>query len=258
MPGNLADEPYRRLARYYDGFFSALRSPIDAARDQMLRGLWPQVKTACDLACGTGSTALRLARKGIGIYAVDRSPAMCSLARENTGRSRRPIQVLQGDMRSFRLPQPVDLITCEGDALNHLPRKADLRLVARAVHRALRPGGYFFTDVNNARGFARYWSGTAWLEQPGAVLVMRNGHSPRADRAWSHFDLFVREGSAWQRHEDRVEEVCWSRAEIRRVFREAGFDRLRALDAAPFFPKDSLIGPGCRTFYLARKAPGSA
>jgi len=33
----------------------------------------------------------------------------------------------------------------------------------------------------------------------------------------------------------------------------AGFDRLRAFDAAQFF-NDDMIRPGCRTTYLARKA----
>jgi hypothetical protein len=42
---------------------------------------------------------------------------------------------------------------------------------------------------------------------------------------------------------------------MRRMFERSGFDRFRAWDAAPYFQRDSLIGPGCRTFYLARKTP---
>ena len=45
----------------------------------------------------------------------------------------------------------------------------------------------------------------------------------------------------------------WSAEEIRRTLRAAGFDRVQAWDAAPFFTGDSLIRPGCRTVYLARK-----
>jgi len=36
-------------------------------------------------------------------------------------------------------------------------------------------------------------------------------------------------------HHERVEEVCWNSAEIRRTLAAAGFDSVRAWDATPFF-----------------------
>lgn len=54
-----------------------------------------------------------------------------------------------------------------------------------------------------------------------------------------------------------MEEVCWDSEEILRVFRDAGFDPLRAWDAAPFFKNDNpRISCGCRTVYQARKFGG--
>jgi SAM-dependent methyltransferase len=246
--------PYRLLAQYYDEIFSPLRFPIVKAREQVLGRILPGVNVACDLACGTGTTALELARKGIRMYAVDLSPLMCRLTREKANRAHADVRVQRADMRCFRLPEPVDLVTCEGDALNHVQRKADLLLVAKAVARALCPGGYFFFDVNNALGFKRYWSGTSWLEKPGVVVVMRNGHNLRASKAWSEIEWFIRQGSRWRRHHERVDEVCWSAEEIRRVLKKAGFDQVHAWDAAPFFKHNPMIVPGCRTEYLARKA----
>jgi SAM-dependent methyltransferase len=248
--------PYRWLAQYYDELFSSFRAPLDAARARVLGPILPHVQTACDLACGTGTTALILARTGIKIYAVDISPLMCRLARQKAARAHLPVRVFRADMRSFRLPQAVDLITCEYDALNHIPRKGDLRRVAKAVERALRPGGHFFFDVNNSLGFRRYWSGTVWFEKHRLAVVMRNGHNRQADRAWSDIEWFIREGSCWRRHHERIEEVCWSSSEIRRTMREAGFDQVRAWDSTPFFKNNPLIRPGCRTVYLARKARG--
>ena len=247
-------KPYRWLAQYYDEFFSSFRFPIDAARERLLSRIMPSVGTACDLACGTGTTALILARKGITMYAVDLSPLMCRLTREKAERAGLPIRVLHADMRSFRLPKAVDLITCEYDALNHVPRKADLRKVARAVARALRVGGHFLFDVNNSLGFERYWTGAVWFEKPGVAVVMCNGHSREADRAWSDVEWFVRHGKLWRRYHERVEEVCWDADEIRLTLQETGFDQVRAWDAAPFFKGSPLIRPDCRTVYLARKA----
>ena len=249
------NQPYQVLALYYDDLFQPFRSPIDAARNHVLKGILPRVQTACDLACGTGTTALMLARRGIRMYAVDLSAQMCRLTREKVRRAHLRVRVLQADMRSFRLPEPVDLILCEYDAVNHVPRKNDLRKVTNSVFRALRPGGYFFFDVNNARAFKQYWTGTFWVEKPNVVVAMRNGHRPQLDRAWTDIDLFVRKGRLWQRNHERVEEVCWSSTEVKRALRRAGFDRLRAWDAAPFW-KDQRVSQGCRTVYLASKSEG--
>lgn len=246
-------EPYRWLARYYDELFGSWRGPADAARQHILGKLLPRVQTACDLACGTGTTALAFARQGIRTYAVDLSPGMCRAAREKARAAGLPVRVLRADMRSFRLPESVDLITCEFDAVNHIPRKSDLAKVARAASRALRPAGRFFFDVNNAAGFRSYWKGALWLEAPGACMVMRNGHDAEAKKAWSDVEWFIRDGRRWGRHSERVEEVCWTEAEIRAALRAAGFRRVRAWDGGAFFPDDPLIKPGCRTVYLATK-----
>jgi len=132
--------------------------------------------------------------------------------------------------------------------------KAESAFTVLAVARALRAGGHFLFDVNNSLGFERYWAGAVWFEKPGVAVVMRNGHSRRSDRAWSDVEWFVRHGKLWTRYHERVEEVCWDADEIRLTFLETGFDQVRAWDAAPFFKGSPLIGPGCRTVYLARKA----
>ncbi len=245
--------PYHWLAQYYDQFFGPFRGPIEAAREQLLAPILPHVASACDMACGTGYTVLALARRGIRVLGVDLSPAMCRAARAKLRGAGFPARIFQGDMRTFRLPEPVDLVTCEYDAINHLPRKQDLVRVAKAVARALNPGGHFFFDVNNRAGFAAYWKGSLWIEHPGAVLVMRNGNDAAHDCAWSNCEWFFQEGALWRRRHERVEEVCWSAAEVRAALARAGFSRVRAWDSAPFWGPKSGIGPGCRTIWLARK-----
>jgi SAM-dependent methyltransferase len=257
MPARPSVKPYCWLAQYYDAFFSPMRTPIARARNHILGPILPRVQSACDLCCGTGDTALELARRGIRMFAVDQSPQMCRLTREKAADSGLPIRVLRADMRTFRLPEPVDLITCEFDALNHLSQRSNLALVARTVGRALHPGGYFFFDVNNALAFQTYWKGDFCLEIPGVVMVMRNTHRRQSNRANVEVECFIREGRLWRRHTERVEEVCWSPDEIRRALARAGLGDLHAWDAAPFFGRGTPVGPGCRTIYLARKQSDS-
>ena len=126
-------KPYRWLAKYYDEFFGPFRAPLDAARETLLRPVMAGVHSACDLACGTGTTALKFAARGIETYAVDLSPAMYREVRAKARSAGLRVRVARGDMRTFRLPAAVDLITCESDALNHVERKSDLAKVARSA-----------------------------------------------------------------------------------------------------------------------------
>lgn len=244
---------YGLLAKYYDLMLEESRGPMREARGRLLRKVWGSVESACDLGCGTGTTAVEMAREGRRVFGVDLSPEMCRLAREKAEAAGVKVKVVRADMREFALPEAVDLVTCEYDAINHIPEKEDLGAVLRCVARALKPGGHFHFDVNNRLGFESYWTQTVWLEKPGVVLVMRNGSDPANDRAWSDVEWFVKEGKLWHRHTERVEEVCWSEGEMREALGEAGFDWVRAWDGSRFWEGDSRIAPGCRSVWLARK-----
>ncbi len=246
---------YHWLARYYDQVFAFAPAYGEPARRKILGPILPGVKAACDLACGTGTTAVALARMGIRVFGVDLSAAMCRAAREKARGAGVKLRVIRADMREFRLPQPVDLVTCEFDALNHVPEERDLARVARRVARALHSGGHFYFDVNNSLAFKKLWPSAWWIEKRGVVLVMHGGHDPERDRGFSDVEWFIREGGLWRRRRERVEEVCWTAAEIRRTLRAAGFRRIRAWDAAPLLKhSDPSLPAGCRTYYLAQKA----
>jgi SAM-dependent methyltransferase len=243
---------YTLLARYYDQFFTFHLGWYRQARRELLGKIFPHVRAACDLACGTGTTALELARRGIKVYGVDLSPTMCRLARAKVRRAGANVTIIPGDMRTFRLPEPVDLIPCEFDALNHVPRKSDLSRVARAVARALRPGGHFYFDVNNRLAFQKIWPGTGWFEKTGVVMLLRGGYDERRGKGWTDVNWFIRQKGCWRRFRERVEQVAWTRAEVLQTLRAAGFCRIRTRDAIAFFHGDPRIRAGCRTFYVAQ------
>jgi ubiquinone/menaquinone biosynthesis C-methylase UbiE len=99
-PGS--NRPYKWLAQHYDALFNFHVAWYQSAREHVLAEVLPAVKSACDLACDTGTTALSLASKGIKMYGVDLSPIMCRLAREKAKRLRIPLHVLRADMCKFR------------------------------------------------------------------------------------------------------------------------------------------------------------
>jgi SAM-dependent methyltransferase len=118
--------------------------------------------------------------------------------------------------------------------VNHVPRKSDLAKVAKAVARALRPGGYFYFDVNNRLHLEKNWPSTRWLEKPGVVMVMRGSYDRRRAKGCEDVEWFIRTKRCWRRFHEHVEEVWWTPSEIRKTLRAAGFERIRAWDATLF------------------------
>jgi SAM-dependent methyltransferase len=131
--------------------------------------------------------------------------------------------------------------------------KSDLARVARAVTRALQPGGYFYFDVNNRLHLEKNWPGTSWSEKSGVVMIMRGSYDRRRAKGCVDFEWFIRQGRGWRRFHERVEEVWWTPSEVRRALRAAGFGRVQAWDASLFSRGQHRLSAGCRTFYLAQK-----
>lgn len=92
MSRTIAKPPYSILARYYDRLVGDdARKMNRHARRKILGETLSRARVVCDLGCGTGSTAIELARAGKKVYAVDLSPGMCRLARQKARRARQEV-----------------------------------------------------------------------------------------------------------------------------------------------------------------------
>ncbi len=252
MATSKTSRPYQWLAQFNDQLVTSHRPIFAQARQHILSPILSEVDSICDLACGTGGTAIAFAKAGFRVCGVDLSPEMIRVAQAKTAKSKKKIEFTEGDMRSFQLAEPVDLITCEFDALNHVPKKSDLQRVAKSVAKALRPGGYFYFDVNNLPAFENVWPLGWFQEKPEFAVMLHGGHREGEDRAWIDVEWFIKEGELWRKHHEHVEEVCWTRKEIRETLTGAGFKIIGSFDATLFFQNDPYVKPGYRTFYLAR------
>lgn len=251
--GGKTNQPYTLLARFYDRMQTVAPRMNRYARQKVLGRILPRIRSVCDLGCGTGTTALEFVRRGLRVYAADFSPTMCRLARKKARKAGLPVRVICADMRNFRLPEQVDLVTCEFNPINHLPHRADLVRAARAVARALRPWGFFYFDLNTQRTYETAYRTTHWFEQRHFCLLMRGDYDARRKRGWMDLEWFLPEGKLWRRHHERMYDVWWTDQEIRRALRRAGFGKIRSWDGAQVRPPSMHPRRGFDSYYLAQK-----
>ena len=102
-------------------------------------------KNSMDLGCGTGVLCRILAKEGIRAAGMDFSSGMIEIARQDSPEI--PYDV--ADMITYRPCDQFDLVTCTGDALNHIPALADIRRIFENVYAYTAPGGYFIFDILN-------------------------------------------------------------------------------------------------------------
>lgn len=101
------------------------------------------VKDSLDLACGTGVLCELLHASGIRACGSDLSEGMIAIARERAPHI--PYRV--ADMVLDRPEGTYDLVTCTGDAINHIMELEDVGRIFANVRGCLRPGGHFVFDI---------------------------------------------------------------------------------------------------------------
>lgn len=107
------------------------------------RGIRPE--SSMDLACGTGVLCRILHESGIQASGMDFSAGMIDIARQGNPN----IHFDVADMICYCPETQYDLVTCTGDALNHISDLADVETIFRNVYAYTSHGGYFIFDILN-------------------------------------------------------------------------------------------------------------
>ena len=218
---------YHALAKSYD----RLTNDVDyqATVDfywQILRreGLHP--RTAVDLACGTGSVAVLLAKKGLQVTAVDMSDEMLCVAEQKAADLKNRLQFICQRLEQLHLPRGVDLAVCALDSLDYITEPDNCREAIRRIYKVLNPGGVFIFDVNTPEKL-RAMDGQVFLDEDADVYCVWRGEFDEETNICSYgMDLFQRQGNLWRRSFEEHREYAYSREQLTGYLKEAEFTHI--------------------------------
>ncbi|MBC8192044.1 MAG: class I SAM-dependent methyltransferase [Candidatus Marinimicrobia bacterium] len=140
-------QPYQRLAAYYDTLMDYINYDIWVDDIEALVAPYEPDKTWLDISCGTGSMALKLARRGINMTAIDLSEHMIEIARNKALAEKLQIEFGVGNMVNFTSAKEFDVIINLHDGLNYLLETSEIELFLRNTFTLLKPGGILLFDV---------------------------------------------------------------------------------------------------------------
>ena len=228
----MQDIPYRAWADYIDG-----------ALTRHFKGN-TQGRIVVDLACGTGSITIMLARKGYDMIGIDLSHDM--LAQAQAKLTAEKVLFLAQDMRKLDLYGTVDAVICTCDSLNYIQDEAELGAVFGRVKMFLNPGGAFIFDMNSEYKYRELLGNKSFTAQEdGASLVWNNDFDAVTGLNKYHV-IFTPQGG------EAFEEVHYQRAysqdTVRGLLGKAGFGAIDIFDGYT----DMAPGEECvREVYLA-------
>ena len=184
-------------------------------------------RSAVDLACGTGSVALLLAKEGLRVVGVDLSEEMLTVAAQRAQEADVFVQYTCQPLQEMRLPRGVDLAVCALDGLDYILDPADCAEAIRRVYKALNPGGIFIFDVNTPEKL-RAMDGQVFLDEDDDVYCVWRGEFDEDTNICSYgMDLFQRRGEMWERSFEEHREYAYTREQLTAYLKEAGFTHIR-------------------------------
>lgn len=196
---------YEGLSKIYDFMMSGV--DYEAWADYVLsaaKRFGCEPKTVLDLACGTGSTTLPLAARGVDATGLDLAPAMLEIAREKAAEAGLSVDFVEQNMLELDFPEPFDMVVSFQDGINYLTGEGDFDRLAAAVDRSLKDGGVFLFDLNRVDHYSD--SDTTVVDLDDMYLVYENNYN--ADTRIWHIKLtgFLQEGELYRKFEEVHEE----------------------------------------------------
>ncbi len=165
-----------------------------------------------DLACGSGSLTLELARRGCDMVAVDGSQEMLALARDKAADVGSQVLWLCQDMRQLDLFGTVEGAVCTLDSFNHLRSTKDIAEVLHRLSLFIEPKGLLIFDVNTPYKHREVLGDNAFVfEKEDFLCTWRNSYRPRTGEVHMLLDIFAENADGtYERFMDEVTERAYS------------------------------------------------
>lgn len=180
-----------------------------------------------DLACGTGSLSVELARRGYDVIGVDASAEMLSEATMKNDFEENPILFLRQKMEELDLYGTVNAVFSCLDSVNHLPGVSALNRAFARTGLFLEPGGVFIFDIITRERMERL-SGQCFIrESEGVFCSYRYRFDRKNSRQSIDLDVFTEgRNGLYRRESETVCEHAFTLEELDAALALGGMDRV--------------------------------
>jgi ubiquinone/menaquinone biosynthesis C-methylase UbiE len=246
-------DQFHKLAPYYDRVMQHVPYGMWVRYiHQLLAAAGMVPRSILDVACGTGTVSIQLAKLGYDVAGVDISPEMIDVAQGKAESMDLDIDFRAQDASTMDLGRTFDLAISLFDSLNYI---TEPDVLARACERVAahlgRPGLLIF-DLNTEYAFTEKLFDQDNLQtDENPIYVWRSAYDRGARICTVSMEFQCREGGKARAFYETHVQRAYSDDEVRGMLASAGFGEVR------WYHAYSMLPPGPRTdrvYYVARIA----
>ena len=234
---------YTILSKYYDEFSSQDCDYVRWSQYLLNKAKIHNVKTAVDVACGTGKMTELLCQAGFSVTATDASSQMLNVA---SGKCKATF-VLQ-DMRKLQILRKTDMVTCVNDGVNYL-KPDELYPFFVRVADSLNDGAPFVFDISSQYKLTEILGNNIFYDDgDSATLLWTNKLGSRS--VTMDITLFENQNGLYRRFDESHVQYIHKQFEVEQALKQAGFAvaEVTADYGLPLKPTSQRI-----TFYAVKK-----
>lgn len=246
----MVKRPFTKISAYYDTLMKGIeyKEWVDYTVG-LFKYYGHKPEKILDLACGTGSATVELARRGYQVVGLDKSAHMLEIFKEKRGAEK--VEVMISDMTDFKLAEPVDAVTCYFDSVNYLTEERLVRKCFKSVHHALADKGLFVFDMNTIYGLEKVWGTNVLIrEMDNIYSVWKSVYDASRHLSTLYLTLFVRNGTTYERVDEVHQERAYPLGKVREFLTGAGFDHV---DIFAHLTTSNFIDISSRVMVIAEK-----
>lgn len=183
-----------------------------------------------DLACGTGSLTIELAKLGYDMIGVDSAYAMLSQAQNKKYEENVDVLFLCQDMTELDLYGTISGAVCMLDSLNHLDSAEDVKRTIEKVGLFMEHGGIFIFDVNTIYKHREILGNNTFVYDCDDVYCVWQNSLNDDDSVDISLDIFERKDGAYYRSGEEFSERAYPIGQYKKWLGDAGFELLHIYD----------------------------
>lgn len=187
-----------------------------------------------DSCCGPGRFALEYARKGHAVTAVDIVKPFIDALNETADAEHLAITAICSDILDFDAESSFDIVLNLYTSFGYFPEEQDDIKLLGSMHRALKPGGWFFLEVLSKELCAKYFTEGEWFEKNNALVCTQF----TVDDGWNYLTnrwIVCKDGhttdSTWKLR-------LYSYRDLKLLLQGIGFSEVQCFGSFTFTPYD--------------------